>query len=111
MSWKASEGLLRTIRHYAKFPATGVSLRQMVQFGERPSTGMAPPILLTRPSHPSLCSPTSFRVAHGPELVLSPHGLDLRALTDESNRRNPLPRLTVLGRGAAHPSGPSRPGA
>ncbi|KAL9095146.1 MAG: hypothetical protein Q9163_006530, partial [Psora crenata] len=25
--------------HYAGFPATGVSLRQMVQFGERPSTG------------------------------------------------------------------------
>lgn len=29
-----------TIRHYANFPATGVSLRQMVQFGERPSTGI-----------------------------------------------------------------------
>ena len=29
-----------TIRHYAKFPATGVSLRQMVQFGEKPSVGM-----------------------------------------------------------------------
>lgn len=29
-----------TIRHYASFPATGVSLRQMVQFGDRPSTGM-----------------------------------------------------------------------
>jgi pyruvate dehydrogenase kinase 2/3/4 len=28
-----------TIRHYAKFPATGVSLRQMVQFGEKPSIG------------------------------------------------------------------------
>lgn len=28
-----------TIRHYASFPATGVSLRQMVQFGEKPSTG------------------------------------------------------------------------
>lgn len=27
------------IQHYANFPATGVSLRQMVQFGERPSTG------------------------------------------------------------------------
>lgn len=30
---------MNTIRHYAGFPATGVSLRQMVQFGERPSTG------------------------------------------------------------------------
>ncbi|KAL1995965.1 hypothetical protein VTN49DRAFT_831 [Thermomyces lanuginosus] len=37
--WKASEKLLETIRHYASFPATGVSLRQMVQFGEQPSPG------------------------------------------------------------------------
>lgn len=29
-----------TIKHYSAFPATGVSLRQMVQFGERPSVGM-----------------------------------------------------------------------
>jgi len=28
-----------TIKHYSNFPATGVSLRQMVQFGEKPSTG------------------------------------------------------------------------
>jgi pyruvate dehydrogenase kinase 2/3/4 len=28
-----------TIKHYSSFPATGVSLRQMVQFGEKPSTG------------------------------------------------------------------------
>jgi hypothetical protein len=28
-----------TIGHYAGFPATGVSLQQMVQFGEKPSTG------------------------------------------------------------------------
>lgn len=40
MSWKASAQLKDTIRHYANFPATGVSLRQMVQFGERPSIGM-----------------------------------------------------------------------
>jgi pyruvate dehydrogenase kinase 2/3/4 len=37
--WKASGKLMETIRHYAGFPATGVSLRQMVQFGERPSPG------------------------------------------------------------------------
>ncbi|KAL1983667.1 hypothetical protein VTN96DRAFT_10096 [Rasamsonia emersonii] len=37
--WKASDKLMETIRHYASFPATGVSLRQMVQFGERPSPG------------------------------------------------------------------------
>jgi pyruvate dehydrogenase kinase 2/3/4 len=41
MSWKASERLMDTIRHYARFPATGVSLRQMVQFGEKPSVGMS----------------------------------------------------------------------
>lgn len=39
MSWKPSEKLMQTIRHYANFPPTGVSLRQMVQFGEKPSTG------------------------------------------------------------------------
>lgn len=39
MAWRASERLMDTIRHYAKFPATGVSLRQMVQFGDKPSTG------------------------------------------------------------------------
>ncbi|KIW01177.1 uncharacterized protein PV09_07461 [Verruconis gallopava] len=39
MSWKRSAQLMETISHYANFPATGVSLRQMVQFGERPSTG------------------------------------------------------------------------
>ncbi|EUC39025.1 hypothetical protein COCCADRAFT_21753 [Bipolaris zeicola 26-R-13] len=39
MSWKRSERLMETIKHYSNFPATGVSLRQMVQFGEKPSTG------------------------------------------------------------------------
>ncbi|MCJ1312305.1 hypothetical protein MMC25_005979 [Agyrium rufum] len=39
MSWSKSNRLLDTIKHYASFPATGVSLRQMVQFGEGPSTG------------------------------------------------------------------------
>ncbi|TDZ31119.1 [Pyruvate dehydrogenase (acetyl-transferring)] kinase [Colletotrichum spinosum] len=39
MSWKKTDKLMDTIRHYASFPATGVSLRQMVQFGERPSVG------------------------------------------------------------------------
>ena len=41
MAWKASGSLMDTIRHYASFPATGVSLRQMVQFGEKPSIGMS----------------------------------------------------------------------
>lgn len=31
--------LMDTIKHYSNFPATGVSLRQMVQFGSNPSTG------------------------------------------------------------------------
>ena len=44
MSWKASEMLMDTIKHWAGFPATGVSLRQMVQFGERPSTGRCPTV-------------------------------------------------------------------
>ncbi|KAF6834392.1 pyruvate dehydrogenase kinase [Colletotrichum plurivorum] len=39
MSWRKTDRLMDTIRHYASFPATGVSLRQMVQFGERPSVG------------------------------------------------------------------------
>jgi pyruvate dehydrogenase kinase 2/3/4 len=39
MSWKPTDKLMSTISHYAGFPATGVSLRQMVQFGEKPSTG------------------------------------------------------------------------
>lgn len=39
MSWKKTDKLMETIKHYSNFPATGVSLRQMVQFGERPSTG------------------------------------------------------------------------
>ncbi|KAI9777328.1 MAG: hypothetical protein M1839_008936 [Geoglossum umbratile] len=39
MSWKKSEMLMDTIKHYSSFPATGVSLRQMVQFGANPSTG------------------------------------------------------------------------
>lgn len=39
MAWKKTGKLMEMIGHYANFPATGVSLRQMVQFGERPSTG------------------------------------------------------------------------
>lgn len=39
--WKVSQRLMETIAHYASFPATGVSLRQMVQFGDKPSVGMS----------------------------------------------------------------------
>jgi pyruvate dehydrogenase kinase 2/3/4 len=41
-----------TIRHYANFPATGVSLRQMVQFGEKPSVGKHNSTRLGRPAPP-----------------------------------------------------------
>ncbi|KAF8466245.1 mitochondrial branched-chain alpha-ketoacid dehydrogenase kinase-domain-containing protein [Kalaharituber pfeilii] len=37
--WRATEALMDTITHYSTFPATGVSLRQMVQFGQNPSAG------------------------------------------------------------------------
>ncbi|KAI9741387.1 MAG: hypothetical protein M1834_003104 [Cirrosporium novae-zelandiae] len=40
MSWKRTDALMKTIKHYSDFPATGVSLRQMVQFGEKPSSGI-----------------------------------------------------------------------
>lgn len=46
MAWRASERLMETIHHYASFPATGVSLRQMVQFGDKPSTGMDQQLIL-----------------------------------------------------------------
>ncbi|KAK0290886.1 [Pyruvate dehydrogenase (acetyl-transferring)] kinase isozyme 2 [Friedmanniomyces endolithicus] len=39
MSWKKSSELMQTIKHYSSFPATGVSLRQMVQFGQNVSVG------------------------------------------------------------------------
>ncbi|EPS45056.1 hypothetical protein H072_957 [Dactylellina haptotyla CBS 200.50] len=39
MSWKMSRSLLDQISHYSRFPATPVSLRQMVQFGQNPSPG------------------------------------------------------------------------
>lgn len=37
--WKLTQELKNQIYRYAKFPATGVSLRQMVQFGPKPSAG------------------------------------------------------------------------
>ena len=49
MSWKRTDKLMDTIKHYSKFPATGVSLRQMVQFGEKPSTGTVAYINLSTP--------------------------------------------------------------
>lgn len=37
--WRLTPQLAKQITHYAKFPATGVSLRQMVQFGSNPGEG------------------------------------------------------------------------
>ncbi|CDK28279.1 unnamed protein product [Kuraishia capsulata CBS 1993] len=37
--WKLTQSLREEIYKYAKFPPTGVSLRQMVQFGPKPSAG------------------------------------------------------------------------
>ncbi|KAK3304593.1 mitochondrial branched-chain alpha-ketoacid dehydrogenase kinase-domain-containing protein [Chaetomium strumarium] len=71
MSWKRSEKLMDTIRHYASFPATGVSLRQMVQFGEKPSTGT-----LFRASQ-FLAEELPIRLAHRvQELETLPDGLN-----------------------------------
>ncbi|KAK9382289.1 pyruvate dehydrogenase [Kockiozyma suomiensis] len=39
MSWRLTDRLADKINHYSSFPATGVSLRQMVQFGQRPNPG------------------------------------------------------------------------
>ena len=64
MSWRKTEGLMETIKHYSSFPATGVSLRQMVQFGERPSTGKRMVHYQARsPSDPSQLPGTLFRAS------------------------------------------------
>ncbi|TCD60773.1 hypothetical protein EIP91_009530 [Steccherinum ochraceum] len=39
MSYRISSGLWDKIRHFASFPQTGVSLQQMVLFGQNPSPG------------------------------------------------------------------------
>ncbi|ODQ67882.1 pyruvate dehydrogenase kinase [Nadsonia fulvescens var. elongata DSM 6958] len=39
MVWQMSKELTRSICRYSEFPATGISLRQMVQFGSNPSAG------------------------------------------------------------------------
>lgn len=83
MSWKASERLMDTIRHYARFPATGVSLRQMVQFGEKPSVG-------------------TFLLASSP---LRAPGPFTGALTLDF-LRNPVPSFPIPRRGATHSPGP-----
>ncbi|KAK9452228.1 pyruvate dehydrogenase kinase [Limtongia smithiae] len=39
MAWRLTDRLADKINHYSSFPPTGVSLRQMVQFGQRPNPG------------------------------------------------------------------------
>lgn len=63
MSWKKSTELMDTIRHYANFPATGVSLRQMVQFGEKPSVGMSCHCHSCQKSHRLTLVGTLFRAS------------------------------------------------
>lgn len=53
---------MQTIAHYASFPPTGVSLRQMVQFGEKPSTGESITLLFAIYS----CSPLLTGSLQGP---------------------------------------------
>lgn len=54
MSWKATAELSNMIKHYATFPATGVSLRQMYAFEpameedtDQPTSGIARISMLT----------------------------------------------------------------
>ncbi|KAF2141309.1 uncharacterized protein K452DRAFT_251134 [Aplosporella prunicola CBS 121167] len=100
MSWKKSDKLMETIKHYSHFPATGVSLRQMVQFGERPSTGT-----LFRASQ-FLSEELPIRLAHRvQELHDLPDGLgempsikrvsDWYAQSFEELTTLPRPRLTT----------------
>ncbi|VVT58474.1 uncharacterized protein SAPINGB_P006226 [Magnusiomyces paraingens] len=68
--WKLTKSLTNKIYHYARFPATGVSLRQMVQFGGRPSQGT-----LFRASQ-FVAEELPIRLAHRvKDLESLPHGL------------------------------------
>ncbi|KAI0843462.1 mitochondrial branched-chain alpha-ketoacid dehydrogenase kinase-domain-containing protein [Hypoxylon sp. FL0890] len=76
MSWKATERLMDTIRHYSKFPATGVSLRQMVQFGASPSVGSSPCLGTLFRASQFLAEELPIRLAHRvQELTSLPDGL------------------------------------
>ncbi|RPA86241.1 alpha-ketoacid dehydrogenase kinase [Ascobolus immersus RN42] len=69
--WKPTPQLMDTITHYSTFPATGVSLRQMVQFGQNPSPGS-----LFRGAQ-FLCEELPIRLAHRvKELNTLPDGLN-----------------------------------
>ena len=83
MSWKKSDVLMDTIKHYSNFPATGVSLRQMVQFGERPSTG---------------------------EYALEDSLYSNGQTSPNNGYRHALPSVAVPVRRASYPPGPSSTG-
>ncbi|KAK9473408.1 mitochondrial branched-chain alpha-ketoacid dehydrogenase kinase-domain-containing protein [Dipodascopsis tothii] len=70
MAWRLTEQLAGKINHYSQFPATPVSLRQMVQFGQRPSAGS-----LFRGAQ-FICEELPIRLAHRvKELNNLPDGL------------------------------------
>lgn len=62
--------LRRQIAHYATFPQTGVSLRQMVQFGAcctvtcPPSLSLGAPLASRRLAHTLLPAPLQARTLH-----------------------------------------------
>lgn len=118
MAWKASEKLMDTIRHYAQFPATGVSLRQMVQFGDKPSTGSY---------LPTRCFPqTALVMAVFARVLPLPAREQCQARATEADCaaqprissfrflirahfRDLIPSFTISFRGASHPLSPQSP--
>ncbi|CAG8591567.1 3474_t:CDS:10, partial [Paraglomus occultum] len=70
MTYRITPQVYEKIKHYSKFPQTGVSLRQMVQFGQNPSQGT-----LFRASQ-FLADELPIRLAHRvKELEELPHSL------------------------------------
>lgn len=68
--WRITDELKKKIYHFARYPATGVSLRQMVQFGSQPSAGT-----LFRASQ-FVVEELPIRLAHRvKDLESLPHGL------------------------------------
>lgn len=112
MSWKKTDKLMDTIRHYASFPATGVSLRQMVQFGERPSVGTSIPPLPVAPSASCLAF-CGFRMRRLLSLAMrqsyQPRPVPFDLLADHLPlSRNSVPCIAVPRRGTTNSPGPPR---
>lgn len=96
--WKLTEALQKKIYNYARFPATGVSMQQMVQFGSRSSAGT-----LFRASQ-FVAEELPIRLAHRvKDLESLPHGLsnmpsimrvrDWYAQSFEELTELPIPKL------------------